>query len=147
MGLFARRREAAAPQPAEQMEATPQQPPRKAVKLKAAALEPVTPEAFDALRRKFEALQKITALAVLAVENGLNCSPGHPDSKPVSRLAKIAAVASEFGLSAAETKELRRFIDQIGTAGSAERRREQREATARLAPRTFDNCRVPSWRG
>lgn len=138
--LFARKREAP-----ERAEAAPPEH-RKAPKLKGAALEPVTPEAFDALRRKFEALQTVLALVVLAVEKGIGCAPGHPDASPVARLGKIAK-AAEFDLDATVAEALRTFIGDVETASAAERRREQRETAARTAPRTFETCRPPSWRG
>ena len=140
MGLFSRATPPGAPAadaaPTEQTAA-----PRRKTKVKAEPGAPVTREEFDALTRRFDAFQRIAAIACMAAEEsgkypGVSGGPGTAHL----RMEKIAAVASDlFGLDAAEVRELRAFLRLVEAARNAEVNREHAEIRAR------DRLRTDPW--
>jgi hypothetical protein len=94
---------------------------------------PPTRDEFDGLRRELAAFRRIAAIACMTAEEsgkypGVSGGPGSAHL----RMEKIAAVASEFGLDAAEVEELRGFLRLVEAARRAELNREAAVERERL---------------
>jgi hypothetical protein len=92
-----------------------------------------TRQEFQELRRELAALRRITATAVMALEEAAKFPgiSGGPSSAHL-RLEKISAVASEFGLDATELHELHGFLRLVEAARAAEHNREAAVERERL---------------
>jgi hypothetical protein len=93
----------------------------------------VSREEFDALARELAALRRITATAVMALEEahkhpGISGGPGSAHL----RLEKIAAAASDFGLDDADVHEMHGFLRLVEAARRAESNREAAVERERL---------------
>ena len=118
MGLFKRATDAAA-------DAAPSGPP--------------TREEFEALRRELAALKRVTAIAIMAVEECAKHSNVHGGpASPSIRLQKIAHAAELFKLDDVEQQMLRDVLALRADASSVEFDRERQE--------TIDNAYAPAWR-
>jgi hypothetical protein len=130
--------------PAAEAQAAPAQAPRK-VKLKnVAASQPVTRQEFDALTAQLHSFRTIASVALAAVGMALQGSPGLPDANFRTRLGLLAAAAD---LDSQARTELQALFKLLAGLDKVESARQMEETRRRSAPRTFENSRIPSWRG
>ena len=99
---------------------------------------PVTREEFAALRAELAALQKVTAIALVCVDEAIK-NPAIVDGSARRRLEKVAAASDVFGLSDAETASLHGLLALVREARDCESDRERNERSRRARPLTSDD--------